>query len=227
MKIKVIIFDLDDTLYNEIEFVHSGFREVAKRFSKISSIDEDKYYSFMLNELKMKGRGKVFDNVLKTFNLYSKKNVKKSISFYRTHIPNINLPKESIEILTYFKNKNIPIYIVTDGNKLVQANKIKALKLDKFVSKSFITHRYGKIHAKPSTYCFEKIAKTEDVNFKNIVYIADNVNKDFINIKKLGFQTIRIQKGMFKEAIRPIQYHAKYEIDNIIDLRNLIKTEED
>ncbi|MFY4754447.1 hypothetical protein ACOTV2_11860, partial [Aliarcobacter butzleri] len=84
-----------------------------------------------------------FDEVLKYFNIYSKKNILKAVSIYRTHKPSINLPQNSIYILNYFNKINIPIYIVTDGNKIVQNNKIEALKLRKYIKKDFITHRYG------------------------------------------------------------------------------------
>lgn len=100
--------------------------------------------------------------------------------------------------MEYLQSKNIPLYIVTDGNKIVQNNKIEALNLRKHIKKDFITHRFGKKHSKPSTYCFEKIRKLENVNPEDIVYIGDNPNKDFVNIKELGFRTIRIKKVPLK-----------------------------
>lgn len=223
MKVKVIVFDLDDTLYNEIEYVHSGFKAVASHFSKEFSIDETKFFEKMIHILNLQGRGKVFNETLKSFELYSKTNVKKSISLYRTHSPSICLNKESSNILKYYRSKNIPLYLVTDGNKVVQYNKIKALGIEKFFKKIFITHRYGIKHAKPSTYCFEKIAALEKVRFHEIVYIGDNINKDFISIKKLGFRTIRLLNGMFKDITKPKEYHAEVTISNIKELYDIFQ----
>lgn len=220
--IKVIIFDLDDTLYYERTFVYSGFRAVAQHFSKAYHIDREEHYELMLNELNTHGRGKVFDKSLQHYNIYTKTTASKSLSIYRTHKPNINLLDESIEILDYYNNKNIPLYIVTDGNKVVQANKIAALGLDKYIKKAFITHRYGIKNAKPSTYCFEKIANLEQVPFNKIVYIGDNINKDFVNIKKLGFQTIQVKQGMFKNSIRQKKYQADIQIYSLLDLKDII-----
>ena len=39
----VIVFDLDDTLYDEINFVKSGFKEIA------SYLNNECYYDFMIN----------------------------------------------------------------------------------------------------------------------------------------------------------------------------------
>jgi putative hydrolase of the HAD superfamily len=223
LRVKAIIFDLDDTLYNEIDFVQSGFRAVSDSFALSHNLDAELLYLKMVEELNEHGRGSVFNNSLEHFGIHTKNAVKKAISIYRLHTPNITLPKESLEILEYFKGQNIPLYLVTDGNKVVQANKIEALGLQKFINKSFITHRYGKIHAKPSSYCFLKIAKLEDAAFSDVVYIADNINKDFVNIKKLGFQTVRIRQGMFEHVQKPQEFHAHLEIDDLLELKNILK----
>mgnify|MGYP003450710564 FL=1 len=143
MKIKVIVFDLDDTLYDEIEYVKSCFKEVSNYFSYKFKIDKNLIYNYMIQDLETNGRGKIFDNMLENFKIYSKENIKKAILVYRTHKPNIVLPQESIEVLSYYNSLKIPIYIVTDGNKIVQNRKIEALKIRKYIKKDFITHRYG------------------------------------------------------------------------------------
>ncbi len=55
----VIVFDLDDTLYEEIDFVKSGFDKVSKFLFKNYHISKDECYQNMINELG-KGRGKIF-----------------------------------------------------------------------------------------------------------------------------------------------------------------------
>lgn len=223
MKVKVIVFDLDDTLYEEIDYVYSGFKNVSKYFCEKYEIEEKLFYSDMLDILENDGRGQVFNKVLKKYNIFSNKSLKKSISLYRLHTPKISLPTKSIEILNYYKELGVPLYLVTDGNKVVQANKIEALGLKKFMKFMYITHRYGQNNAKPSTYCFEKIAKTEKVKYSDIVYIGDNINKDFINIKKLGYRTIRIFQGMFKHDIKDQEYHAEETLDDLVDIKKIIE----
>ena len=93
----------------------------------------------MIQDLETNGRGKIFDNMLENFKIYSKENIKKAILVYRTHKPNIVLPQESIEVLSYYNSLKIPIYIVTDGNKIVQNRKIEALGVRKYIKKDFIT----------------------------------------------------------------------------------------
>jgi len=223
LNVKVIIFDLDDTLYAEIEYVKSGLKQVSKYFSILYNLDKNEFYNQMINILEKKGRVQIFDEVLKKFGYYTKLNVQKALSVYRTHIPKIKLNHDVLSLLTYYQNKDIPLYIVTDGNKIVQDNKIKALGLEKYVKKVFITHRHGRIHAKPSTYCFEKILTIEKVDAQDAVYIADNINKDFVNIKKLGFNTIRIKQGMFKDLVKSNEYNAKVELENLVEIKEILE----
>jgi putative hydrolase of the HAD superfamily len=223
LKIKVIVFDLDDTLYDEITFVKSGFNEVANFFSLKYGVNKSLFLNKMLEILEIQGRGQVFDETLKFFNIFNKTNIKKSISIYRLHQPKISLKPEAKEVLDFFISKNIPLYLVTDGNKIVQKNKVASLEIKKYFQKIFITHRYGIKYSKPSPYCFTKISYLEGVDNKDIVYIGDNINKDFVGIKPLGFKTIRILNGMFKNDSRPFEYEAEYVIDNLKCLQEIIR----
>jgi putative hydrolase of the HAD superfamily len=220
MNVNTIVFDLDDTLYNEITFVHSGFRAVAEYFLPL---DSAALFEAMIQTLERNGRGRVFDDALQKLGLYSKTNVKKALRVYRSHDPKIELNTDAKEIFSHYRIQKRPLYIVTDGNKNVQANKIKALGADRWVKKSFITHRFGRIHAKPSPYCFIKIAEIEALRYEEIVYVADNVNKDFVQIKELGFRTIRIKQGVFANAKRPQKFQAEQEIESLLELKHILR----
>jgi putative hydrolase of the HAD superfamily len=196
----VLVFDVDDTLYEELTFVKSGFMAVCNFINEKYNIDVTLLYKRFVNELDL-GRGKIFDNVLTTNKIYSKKLVRDCLSVYRLHKPNIKLYDDAREFI--IKHINVPKYIVTDGNKIVQWNKVKTLGLDLMVKHAFITHRYGIKNAKPSPFCFHKICKIENEIPQNIIYFGDNPNKDFVGIKKMGFKTVRLIRGNYAE-INPI-----------------------
>ena len=57
----VVCFDLDDTLYPEIEYVKSGFKAVSEYLTQeISKKDADTLYNSLVSILKENGRGEVF-----------------------------------------------------------------------------------------------------------------------------------------------------------------------
>lgn len=211
----IVVFDLDDTLYPEISYVKSGFKAVATFLSQKFNLNSDEVFRKFITVLERMGRGRVFDEVLLIYNIYSKSLVRKCVKVYRTHGPEIKLDQSSEELIYGLKKKDIPIYLITDGNKVVQDKKVKALGLYEMFNKVYITHRYGLDKAKPSPYCFLKVAKRESVSPEEVIYIGDNPNKDFIGIKQFGFKTIRINQGMFKDYYIDKQHEADIKVENI------------
>lgn len=212
----ILVFDLDDTLYEELTFVRSGFVSVCEYLNKEQSLPKRETMGKMLNKLN-DGRGRIFDDLLGEYGLFSKKLVKKCVSVYRKHQPSIKLYKDAVDCLEKFRD--ISKYIITDGNKMVQKNKIKALNLDKMVKHCLITHAFGTKNAKPSPYCFLLICQEEKVNPSDVVYIADNPNKDFVGIKPLGFKTVRILRGNY----RNVQLNSRFEADDMIESLDELK----
>ena len=220
----IICFDLDDTLYDENKYVESGFRAVSKYLSDLNilRISKNNIFTDLIEILNLNGRGKVIDIFLKKNKIYSKNLVLKCLSAYRNHRPKIKLNSDVNVILSRLKKKYGNLYLVTDGNLVVQRNKINALNLKKYFKKTIPTHQYGIVNAKPSIYVFKKISTLEKKNVSDIVYVGDNPNKDFIELKKHGAITIRVNQGMFKNLILDEKYMADYEITNLKYLEKIL-----
>lgn len=212
---KVLVFDLDDTLYEELSYVRSGFQAVAAAMEDRFGINREEAFQLMWDRLKY-GRGKIFDEMLQHYRLYSKTLVQKCIGIYRHHEPDIKLHHSADRCLDRFRD--YPIYIVTDGHKIVQHRKLLALGLYNRVKFCYITHRYGIKHAKPSPYCFLHIVRKEKIVPNDVVYIADNPYKDFVGIKPFGFRTIRIMQGNYKHVEMPLSYEAEHRIFSLDEL---------
>jgi putative hydrolase of the HAD superfamily len=211
----VLIFDLDDTLYEELSYVRSGFRAVAKYINQKYNIDQEIVYRDLYSQV-LKSRKKVFNIVFAKYGLETKSAINKSLIVYRSHVPEIILYNDAVQCFKrYFDVKK---YVVTDGNKFVQNNKCHALKLEKYMEKCFITHRYGVKNAKPSPYIFNLLAEKVKTPPSQMVYVADNPNKDFIGIKPLGFITIRVKRGMFENITLDKRHEADKTIYSLDEL---------
>lgn len=217
----ILVFDLDDTLYDEKKFVFSGFTEVANWISMMSNTSSVEIFDYMVNNLAVNGRGAVFNSALEKYFQNTKKNIRKCVSIYRLHKPKIKLDADVVNLLLELRNSH-KLYIVTDGNKIVQNNKINSLDVGKYIEKAFITHRYGLKASKPSLKCFEVIKNLEKVNWSDIVYIGDNPNKDFVNLNKVNAITIRVLQGDYALVEAQENFDAKYKIDKLTDLTMLI-----
>lgn len=212
----ILVFDLDDTLYPEITYVQSGFLTVAKALEKAFGWPAEESYQWMMHRLNTQGRHQIFDALLKERHVFTKKLAKQCVSIYRHHFPNIQLSPQAKACLRRFKDN--PKYLVTDGHKIVQHLKIEALGLSSLMRFCYITNRYGQHRAKPCPYCFLQICKREKAPTNQVVYISDNPNKDFVGIKPLGFHTIRVLQGCYKDLFLDDAHEAELTIESLDDL---------
>ena len=213
----IIVFDLDDTLYEEITYVKGGLKAVANYLFRTYQLDTpERIYGRLFAILLKKGRGRIFDIFLQENKLLKKNIIKKCLSIYRSHDPKISLSYSGAACLE--RLRCYPKYLLTDGNKVVQSKKVKSLKIDRYFKHIIITHNYGLKNSKPSTYCFHKILQWEKARPRDLVYIGDNPKKDFLNIKKDGFKTVRVLTGEHKEVEVPLEYEADFRIKTLDEL---------
>lgn len=213
----VLIFDLDDTLYDEMTYVRSGLRAVAYFGERNFGWDSNQSFTFMVRHLEKDGRGRIFDSWLAGNGALTKKRVTDCIKIYRHHDPKIKLTSEAEQLLKRYEH-SFRMYLVTDGHKVVQQKKIEALGIDRFFRRMFITHRYGIHHAKPSLYCFELIRRIEKVDWKDMVYVGDNPAKDFVNLNSVGALTIRVSTGSHAAVKAHKEYDARVTIPTLSSL---------
>ncbi len=220
----IIVFDLDNTLYDELTYVRSGFWAVSRHLAHQFGLAEAEVFDY-LTSIHTYGRGQLFNDALQHFGIFNPTRVRECIRVYRTHHPSIRLNPDAEACLKRLGRK--PFYIVTDGNKTVQYNKLQSLGLTKKARFCYLTYRYGIRHSKPSPYCFLKICERDNVSPQQVVYIADNPHKDFVGIKPLGFKTIRILQGPFKDTRLSPDYEAHREITSLDELDFTALFEED
>ena len=143
-RMKVICFDLDDTLYKEIDYLKSAYKEIVLfAMSKVNS----KKYSIEL----------LYSEMLKTYlsglNAFEFLNCKLNLNLpmveylnvYRNHKPHISLSKETLDTLSFLQNYKWEIGLITDGRIVQQQNKIDALGLRRYVKKEdiIISEEFG------------------------------------------------------------------------------------
>ena len=216
LKNKIVIFDLDDTLYDSKAFTFQGFFKVSVFLSRISKTDKKIIYSKILSFYKME-KAKSFNLVLKFLNLPNKY-LKKILNIYRYSNKKLKIYEDALYLLNYLGVKKS--FLITDGNKIMQKKKINFLKISKYFKKIFITNQYGIKHNKPSIFCFEKIRNLEKTEFNKLVYIGDNPKKDFL-IKKYGIITIRLKRGIYQKLKLSKKFEANYSVVNLKKLVNV------
>jgi len=221
-KIKVIIFDLDDTLYPEREFAMSGFKKVSRYLAKKYKLSFSAVFNILKNDFDAGIRGKNFNLLLKKLKL-SQPELKNLINIYRNHKPEIKLYPDAKKILNFLKNRKFKIALISDGRTKTQKNKLKSLKINNVFNPIIVSDSFGRKYRKPHQKTFLIALKKLGVKPQEAVYIADNPAKDFIAPKKLWMPTVRIKRpgGEYENVRFKKKNDAELIINNLVELKRL------
>jgi len=185
--VKGVIFDLDDTLYSEYDYVLNGFREVSKLFD-----DPEETYEFMVEAFK---RGEApIDEAIRHFGKDEGAYKRRCVSAYRNQTPE-KLPAYAwgIELIKWLGSQDIPTGIITDGRVEGQVAKLHATGIDRLIGgdMTIITDALGgKQFRKPCDIAYRMLALKMGLEPCEIIYIGNNPTKDFKGAKAIGMRTL-------------------------------------
>ena len=111
--IRAVIFDLDDTLYPEIQYVKSGFRVVGERIKRDYGIECVEVMSKLFND----DKNDVYKRVLEQYGINCGQNyIDELVVLYREHTPvGLNFFSDVRPFLKKIKAFGIKTGIITDG----------------------------------------------------------------------------------------------------------------
>jgi putative hydrolase of the HAD superfamily len=223
--IKVAAFDLDDTLYDEIDYCRSGFIAVAEFLTRVpEKPSAENIFDTLWKEFTSGNHSRTFNTALDTLNIkYDDKLIQKLVQVYRNHKPKITLPEDSREILPEL-NSRYTLALLTDGFLPVQKLKVQALGIGKYFKTTVYTEELGREFWKPSPVGFQKLMESLNCYAESMVYVADNQEKDFIGPNKLGIVSIQIVRplGLHNKPSNLPDSAAKYRIVNLKQLPRLL-----
>jgi len=222
---RAIIFDLDDTLYPERDYVLSGFRAVAEWAKEHLGISALQGFAELRSLFDSGVRGDTFDRWLRGRGLRPEGFVPKLVEVYREHNP-ILTPFAEVPALLERLGRVYSLGLVSDGYLSVQQRKLASLKLAHFFEAIVFSDEWGRDAWKPNTKPFEVVLKKLRTEPKTSVYIADNPLKDFIGARRIGIYTIRVQhpEGEYSRLEPPSEEHAPhYTITSLSELDSTLE----
>lgn len=218
--IKLLISDLDDTLYPEVNFTYSGFRVVSDYLANKYHLSSEHLFQFLKKSFLNGFRGNNFNLLLDEFNI--KENINNLINLFRKHEPQISLYPDAKEILNFLKNQQIKLILITDGYPITQKNKIAALKIKDYFDK-IIINDISKGKDKSNQKIYVDLINKMKINLSDIIFIGDNPKKDFKAPAKLGIRSIRIirKKGIYRQD-KDVQ-KPDFTITSLDSIKKIIK----
>ena len=197
-----MVFDIDDTLYMEMDYLRSGFAAVgawAETRLGLTSFSERCWLSFETG-----ARHSIFDDVLASYGFAEADErdlVAALVERYRRHPPSISLLPDADAALRRLHGL-FHLAAVSDGPLDSQRAKVRALGLMGRLEPIVLTEELGRGRGKPNPAAFRLIEDRLEVGGDRCVYVADNPVKDFQAPAALGWRTVRVRRrgGLHEKA---------------------------
>ncbi len=181
----VICFDLDDTLYKEIDFLKSAYREIAIHAAQGDRRLADRAYTEMLQAYK--DGGNAFLRLNEWLGVTTP--VADYLAMYRAHRPDIHLEEDVVATLDALKTAGHTLALITDGRSVQQRNKMAALGLNRWIDDGDIVISEEIGSEKPAEANYRRVMEHHP-EAERFVYVGDNPAKDFIAPNRLGWTTV-------------------------------------
>jgi len=191
---QAVVFDLDDTLYPERDYVRGGFEAVGRWAAEAFDEDPQTVSDELWAMFEAGVRGDTFDRWLRGRGRESGTARTAMIDAYRSAPPRL-APYPDVEPALSALKGATRLGLISEGPSAVQHAKLNALGLRSWFDKVVILGEDERSEWKPSRAPFDRWLAGETASAEAAVYIGDNPAKDFLGARAAGWASIRLRRG--------------------------------
>jgi len=222
---RLVVLDIDDTLYLERDYVRSGFAAVDAWASDelgVEGLGERAWAAFEAGT-----RRTIFDEALAGAGVEATPDlVPRLVEVYRSHAPTIEMLTDARAWLDGLA-RHVALAVVTDGPLASQQAKAEALLLSRWADLMVFTETLGPGRGKPHPAAFEQLEREVGLRGDRCAYVADNPAKDFVAPHRLGWRTVRVRRPGGLHAEAPSGDDVDAEIASMDDLDTALAWDDD
>ncbi len=199
--VDVVVFDLDDTLYLERDYVRSGFQAVGAWLLERGAPG---FFDVAWRLFERGIRGTIFDRALGQVGLpATPERVAELVQVYRDHTPTLTLADDVDRVFHELRQGGRRLALLTDGYLEVQRRKVAALALEPRLDTAVFSDAFGRENWKPSPVPYEAVMQSLGCAPDRCVYVGDNPRKDFTSPRRLGWGAVRLVRDGGEHANAP------------------------
>jgi putative hydrolase of the HAD superfamily len=211
---KGVVFDLDNTLYDETEYFTLVINEFCLKHNFLFNRDLIDLYKRIRPYSK-----DLFKDLLYGMDVYSDE-FKEDLFYIYTSIDQgtICIDDIALNFILKLKQQNVKVALLTNGLLKAQKNKVRLLKVDGYFDQIVYAREFGRDFEKPNPKAFEIVTERLKEEFTSLVFIGDNPETDFTVPHEKGAATLRFRKGINAERKCDVQIDGEFS-----DWADLIK----
>ena len=182
-----VVFDVDDTLYPEVEFVRGGLDAAAR------ALGVPEAGAAFLEVLQREGPFRLFDQGLDRLGIErTPERIASMVKAFRAHEAPLRPFAGVRPMLARLRAAGVRLALVTDGYLDVQSHKVAALRLEPAVDLVVFTADVdGRRMPKPDVGAFRHVEERLGLRGDLIAMVGDRPDKDFPGPDVLGWRTLR------------------------------------
>lgn len=229
--VKAVVFDVDDTLYEQLvpfeKAIHSTFKRVFENEFLLKLYLDFRFFSDDVFDLTINGQLSLEEMRIYRITEALKKNQlscskEQANSFQKNYASSqkeIVIQDEVLSVLKKLITMNVPLGILTNGPTNHQKAKIKQLAISDLIPNKyhFISGKLGL--NKPNPDIFDHVSKMMTINPNELIYVGDSYENDVVGAKQANWTSLWInkyQKNITSEDIQPDReikgYHQLKEV---------------
>ncbi|ASJ00501.1 TIGR02253 family HAD-type hydrolase [Thermococcus gorgonarius] len=224
--IKVVFFDLDDTLIDTTKLAEIARRNAIEGMIRAGMpVDFGIAYHELLELINEYGSNfpHHFDYLLRRLDLpHNPKWIAAGVvNYHNTKIAHLKTVKGARKTLLKLKEMGLKLGVITDGNPVKQWEKILRTEIEDYFDDVLISDFVGV--KKPHRKIFEKALKRFGVGPEEAVMVGDRLYSDIYGAKQVGMRTVWFKYG--KYASKELEYleYADFVIRSLEEVVEIIR----
>ncbi len=219
MKIKAILFDIDDTLFPSGEFAISARKNAVKAMIEAGmDVEFDEAFEELMEIVGKRGSnyGNHFDLLCKKLGYgKSSKLVAAGIAAYHNKKAGIMPFPEAARTLLKLRENGFKLYVASDGKVLKQWDKLIRMKIHLLFHDVFVSEEIG---CRKSVKFFKSVLKRIGLKPEECLMVGDLVERDIEPPRKIGMESIRLVR-------RGEKAKGKHEIKKLDELLKILEVD--
>lgn len=223
-KINAVIFDLDNVLYNERDYIDAAYLNIAAFLSNHCHRQREQIYQKLLNDLQKKTSlyPRLFNDALADLGL-DQAMLPEILKIYANITIDLQFYQGAEQLLETLRKQGVKLGLVTNGNVETQRNKVRLLGVEQYFDVVVYARELGNHNEKPNPEVYRVTIQALNCEPEETICVGDNPYTDFFGAKKLGVRTVRLLRGEFKDIRLSAEYEADLAVRNLEELSKVIE----
>ena len=197
--IGAVLFDLDDTLYPQADFLRGAWGAVAEAATAFGVGRSGLLRALRSVCAEGSDRGGIIDRALAMVDA-GHVPVEPLVDAFRAHRPHRLTPFSGAAEAVARVRTVVPVGLISDGDPGGQRAKLDALGLFGAFDAIVWSDELGRSNRKPSVRPFLHAANQLDVAPDDVVVIGDRPDKDVLGAHRAGMRAVRVRTGEYRDA---------------------------